>query len=385
MMMLIDSRYGRVSRVVRDLLPGAWLCVAVAMSAAAAPVLPPLPEPRANTPPAMLDERSGTSWFVGPGLAAGKHWQDVQADGFLLRPGSSAWRRLPALPAYQGLAGRLGSHAVVLDGAIHVVGGYTVSEDGSERSTPGIWRLDLDPAPIWAHASTMPVPVDDSVAAVWRQDTLVLVSGWSDSGNVNLVQLWRPAAANWAQAEPWPGAPVFGHAGGIVGDALVVCGGARVHYPESGPRRFVASDECWLGRFRAEDARRLDWRPLPPMPGGPRYRAAALGLHAHGADRVVFAGGADRPYNYDGQGYDGIPAMPTDQVVGFNVDAGRWECHGQMPEARMDHRGLLFDGARLVLPGGMDGKRQVRAEVLIWPLEAPLPCDVAASGEDPDL
>jgi len=374
MMKLIDFCYDPARR----LLIGFGLLGAASTSAVADPVLPPLPEPRANTPAALLETDAGRTWFVGPGIAAGKTWRDLRADGWILRPDAAQWQAVPPLPAYRGLAGRLGSHALVLDGAIHVIGGYTVAEDGSERSTPGIWRLELDPDPDpdphWVRAGTMPVPVDDAVAAVWREHTLVLVSGWSDTGNVNLVQLWSAADDRWVQAEPWPGAPVFGHAGGLIGDTLVVCGGARVHYPETGPRQFLASDQCWQGRFRADDARRLDWRPLPPMPGGPRYRAAALGLHRHGADRVVFAGGADRPYNYDGQGYDGLPAAATDRVVSYNVDAGQWECHGRMPEPRMDYRGLLFDGLNLVLPGGMDGERRVRAEVLAWPLAGPVPC-----------
>jgi len=374
-MKFIAVHYRPTSDLHRWLLL-AWLLLAVATAHARdSAVVPSLPEPRANAPVATHSRGPERFWFVGPGIGAGKTWRDIQADSFLLRPGRPLWQRLPAVPGDQGLAGRLGSHAVVLDGAIHVIGGYTVAEDGSERSTSGIWRLALDPSPDWMQVATMPVPVDDAVAAVWRERTLVLVSGWSDSGNVNLVQLWTPVDDSWVQAEPWPGAPVFGHAGGLIGDTLVVCGGARVHYPAAGPRQFLASDECWLGRFRAEDSRRLDWRPLPPMPGGPRYRAAALGLHIHGADRVVYAGGADRPYNYDGAGYDGTPAAATDQVVSFNIDASRWECHGRMPEPRMDFRGLLFDGEQLVLPGGMDGERRVRAEVLVWPLAGPTTCD----------
>jgi hypothetical protein len=384
MMNSIAMRYCPVGHSLRNLLTALLLVCAADAGAREAVVLPPLPEPRANTPLAMLDGAAGRTWFAGPGIGAGKSWRDLRADGWILRPDAAQWQRLPPIPAYRGLAGRLGSHAIVLDSAIHLVGGYTVAEDGSERSTPGIWRLALDPAPAWVRAGTMPVPVDDAVAVVWRERTLVLVSGWSDTGNVNLVQLWTPSESAWSQAEPWPGAPVFGHAGGLIGDVLVVCGGARVHYPATGPRQFLASDECWQGRLRGDDSGRLDWRPLPPMPGGPRYRAAALGLHIHDADRVIFAGGADRPYNYDGEGYDGMPATPIDTVVGFNIDTGRWECHGRMPEARMDHRGLLFDGHRLVLPGGMDGHRRVRAEVLAWPLADPATCEADDGDGDGD-
>ena len=223
----------------------------------------------------------------------------------------------------------------------------------------------------------MPVPVDDAVALVHRDRALVMISGWSDTGNVNLVQRWTPADGRWVQAEPWPGAPVFGHAGGLAGDALVVCGGARIEYPDSGSRNFVASDECWRGQFRDDDPRRLDWAPLPAMPGGSRYRAGAVGIHAFDADRVVFAGGADRPYNYDGNGYDGVPATALDTVLSFNLETGRWDCHGRMPAARMDLRGLIWTGERLVTLGGMDEQRRVTDTVLAWPLAPPRRCDAA--------
>lgn len=348
--------------------------------------LPPeLPEPRANNPVARLAGEGGVVWFTGLGLTGDKTRADLRADGWWFREGDDSWRPVSPLPAFEGLAGRLGSHAVVLAGELYVIGGYTVAEDHGERSTPGVYRLATGATRRWRLATRMLVPVDDAVALAHRARALVLISGWSDTGNVNLVQRWTPDDNRWVQAEPWPGAPVFGHAGGLIGDLLVVCGGATIEYPDPGPRRFVASEQCWRGEFRADDPRRLDWTPLPPMPGGPRYRAGALGLHAFGADRVVFAGGADRPYNYDGQGYDGVPAAALDTVVSFNLDAERWECHGRMPAPRMDLRGLIRAGEKLVVIGGMDAARRVTGEVLAWPLEAPCDCEGTHSDSEPDV
>ncbi|GAB4175337.1 MAG: hypothetical protein Kow0020_11040 [Wenzhouxiangellaceae bacterium] len=337
---------------------------------------PDLPEPRSNNPVARLAEAE--FWFTGLGLASGKTWQNLRADGWVWREGDAGWQPVPPLPAHQGLAGRLGSHAVAVNGSILVIGGYTVAADGTERSTPGIWRLSIEGPPHWSRAASMPVPVDDALALVYRNRYVYLVSGWSDTGNVNLVQIWDAVAHHWRQAEPWPGDPVFGHSGAMMGDRMVVCGGARIEYPSSGPRRFVASDGCWLGTIRNEDARRLDWKPLPPMPGGARYRAAAVGIHAAGADRIVFAGGADRPYNYDGQGYDGVPARALSAVVSYDLDAGHWACHQAMPAARMDLRGMVVADGKLVVVGGMSSEREVVAEVLSFELSAPQACDAGA-------
>ncbi len=106
-----------------------------------------------------------------------------------------------------------------------MIGGYTVAEDHAERSTPGVYRLDMAAQPGWTRVATMPVPVDDAVALVHEDRYLYLVSGWSDSGNVNLVQVWDSRKNAWRQAEPWPGTPVFGHAGGMVDNRLAIVGG----------------------------------------------------------------------------------------------------------------------------------------------------------------
>lgn len=377
--MSIDKSYFLLSLERRMGSPLMRLVAAAAFLAAAADVPavpPPLPEARANNPVARVSSEDSVMWFTGLGTGPGKTRRDLHADGWIFREGvDERWQPVPALPAFQGLAGRLGSHAVGIGGQVHVIGGYTVAEDHAERSTPGVYRLSVDAGPEWMRVATMPVPVDDAVALVQADRYLYLVSGWSDTGNVNLVQVWDSRENSWRQAEPWPGAPVFGHAGGMVDGRMVICGGARIAYPAEGPRRFPESAECWLGAIREDDRYRLDWKPLPSMPGGARYRAGAIGIHAFGADRIVFAGGADRPYNYDGQGYDGVPAGALDSVVSYDLDAGRWACHAPMPESAMDHRGLLESNDRLVLIGGMDAEREPTARILEFELSPPRPCD----------
>jgi len=110
------------------------------------------------------------------------------------------------------------------------------------------------------------------------------------------------------------------------------------------------------------------------MPGGARYRAAAAGDVFDGVERVVFAGGADRPYNYDGQGYDGEPARAFRSVVSYNLGAARWECHEPMAKASMDHRGLIVADGQLVRIGGMNAEREVTAETRAFALSPPGTC-----------
>lgn len=333
--------------------------------------VPPLPVPASNNAVARLEREHDAVWISALGIGPGKTWRDLKADGYWLRDGDNAWRRLPPVPDGEG---RLAAQAVAAGGALWLIGGYTVAEDGAEHSTPEVWRVTPWARPVYRPVAPMPVPVDDAVALVYGDRYIYLISGWHDTGNVNLVQVYDTREDSWTQAEPWPGAPVFGHAGGIVDDELVICGGAKVEYPQDGPRRFVSSPDCWYGRIRPDDHRRIGWLPVSSLPGPARYRAAAVGTHLDGIRRIVFAGGTDNPYNYDGVGYDGRPAEPLDAVVSFNLDERRWECHDPAPTATMDHRGLITANGELVLIGGMDDERRVRRGALVFRLSPARQC-----------
>jgi hypothetical protein len=128
----------------------------------------------------------------------------------------------------------------------------------------------------------------------------------------------------------------------------------------------------------AGDTKAVDyysWQPLAPMPGPARYRAAA----AADAERklIIFAAGAARAYNYNGIGYDGVPAKPLQSVVSFDLSAGAWRCHHPLAVASMDHRALLLaaQSGELIRIGGMLARQQVSAAWLQQPLPEFTDCD----------
>jgi hypothetical protein len=84
----------------------------------------------------------------------------------------------------------------------------------------------------------------------------------------------------------------------------------------------------------------------------------------------VFAGGTDNPYNFDGIGYDGKPAAPSDRVFGWRAADGRWVEIGRLAEPTMDHRGLAETADGFVVVGGMDAGRRVRPGVTPVPVRA---------------
>ncbi len=311
--------------------------------------MPDLPQPRTNNAVA----RVGNTVVSALGLSEGKNWSDVVSDAWAMDLDTGQWSALPDAPG----AGRLASVAVGFRDRLFLVGGYTVAEDRTEVSVPGIdvWSSGTGQ---WSSGPTMPIPVDDAVAAVWRNRSLVLVSGWSSDDNVRDVQLFDVDAGTWIAATPIIGAPVFGHAGAMIRDTLVYCGGVRVvPAVDGGKRSFVANPGCYAGTF--ESAETVVWRELPSHPGNARYRMAA----GAAGDLIVFAGGTDNPYNYDGIGYDGRPSQPVRDVFAWHVVEQRWVELPPLPEPSMDHRGLVEVDGDLILIGGMDAQREPTTRV----------------------
>jgi hypothetical protein len=208
----------------------------------------------------------------------------------------------------------------------------------------------------------MPVPVDDSLALPLGDRYVYLVSGWHDSGNVNLVQVYDVVANAWAQATPFPGRPVFGHAGGIANRTIVVCDGVAIRIDEDERRSYEMTDGCYRGEVDARDPRRIDWFALDPHPGAARYRMAAVGTSRDGG-WIVFAGGTDNPYNYNGIGYDGRPSEPRADLFAYSVERAQWHELGPLEVATMDHRALIDSGDGFIIVGGMGRGREVSASV----------------------
>lgn len=328
-----------------------------------------LKQPVTNNAVAYLATESSAGYFSFGGLLSGKTWQDVTNKAWWLSNQTGQWWSLPPVP---GAAGRLASVAVSANDNVWLFGGYTVAEDGTELSLADVYRVNPHAKPIYQRVSDMPVPVDDATAFVYRDRYIYLISGWHDVGNVNLVQMYDTKTDTWQQATPYPGNPVFGHAGGMVGNRLLVCGGVKIDYAASKPRQFTGSVQCWLGEVNPVDLRRINWQPVAPMPAGSRYRSAAAGLEEY--KRIVFIGGSDNPYNYDGIGYNGDASEPIAGIVSFDLASRQWYCHGDMEVASMDHRGLLANDSQLTTIGGMQAGQTVSAAVVTHTLSAGTVC-----------
>ncbi len=312
---------------------------------------PDLPVPVANNAVAGGVIDGGPMVFSVLGIDSTKQFDGIVNSAFRWRPGAAAWERLPDIPGPP----RLAATAQVVGGRLYVFGGYTVGGDGSEQSRPGVYRFDPGPGE-WSEMAPMPVPVDDAVSGVWRDSLIYIISGWHDRDNVRAVQIFDPASNLWQEGTPIPGQPVFGHAGAIAGDMIVYLDGVRTRVTRP---RFVIESSAWLGRIDPGEPAGIVWKRVVQHPGPPLYRAAA----GSSGDLVIFAGGTDNPYNYDGNGYDGVPSVPRAGVFAINVRTEKWMELEALPAATMDHRGLVVLDSIMIVAGGMAGDRQVTSVV----------------------
>jgi N-acetylneuraminic acid mutarotase len=212
----------------------------------------------------------------------------------------------------------------------------------------------------------MPVPVDDSVALTYQQKYIYLISGWHNSGNVNLVQLYNSQTNQWQQATPFPGKAVFGHAGGIVDNKMLVCDGVAIKVHENTRRSYQDEASCYIGIIDKNQPNKIDWRIIKHPTNKARYRMAALGIE--NKQHIVFIGGSENPYNYNGIGYNGKPSQPSNDVWLYDLTLQNWQIK-RSKTATMDHRGLLQLNDKLLTLGGMTVDQKVLASVNVYPFK----------------
>ena len=321
-----------------------------------------MPAPVTNN--AVAQVKVNNHWFLlsFSGLGKMKDYQDVHNHTYVYDVSKSQWRERSSVPIkhpINGLIGRLASVATALDDVAYVFGGYTVAQDHSEVSVPDVYAYHVLEDKFQALAP-MPVPVDDSIALPYNNRYIYLVSGWHNDGNINLVQLYDSKTNQWQQASPFPGKAVFGHAGGIVGNILLICDGVRVDVHLNKGRSYAAESACYRGEINPLMPSKISWYKVKHPTGKSRYRMAAKGLidSTSKSKEIVFIGGSHNPYNYNGMGYNGEPSIPSSEIWRYNLATNKWQItHSK--NATMDHRGLVELNGELVTLGGMADKQQV--------------------------
>jgi N-acetylneuraminic acid mutarotase len=329
--------------------------------AADQPKFEPLPVPLSNNAVASVKSRGSLLLYSMMGMGPKKTWDATSNSAYMLDPDAETlkWVEVRSVP---GTSGRLGATAVGAREHVFLFGGYVVDAQGGETTLHDVNTYE----PLtdrWFRAEDIPVAVDDSVAGLYRERYVYLVGGWSKTDAVRDVQVYDTEKNKWSQATPIPGTPVFGHAGAVVGDTIVYIGGAYKN-PALARPKYLPSEECWMGKIDHHDRTKIQWTKLPAHPGIAQYRIAAGGSEKD--QKIYFSGGSDNPYDYNGIGYNGIPAEPSPVTFAFNVRSGKWETINEhTPQPSMDHRGLLVLPEGLVMVGGMEKEQQVTSRVTV--------------------
>jgi hypothetical protein len=316
---------------------------------------PALPVPVANNAvvAAIVDGRPQIFSFLG--LGAGRDYAAITTGAFALDPVAGRWERLPDVP---GAVGRLAATAQSVGSRVFVFGGYSVAADGKETTSPAV-DIYLPAERRYLRGADAPVPLDDTVSGLWRQRLIYLVSGWSTDRTMPIVQAYDPERDQWLAATPIPGTPVFGHAGGLIDDTIVYCGGAKMLAPAT--PKYGPSSECHRGDIDPTDPRVISWRAIAAHPGPPRYRAAAGPVRSVMSTGIMFVGGTTNPYNYNGIGYDGRPAEPEGSSWIYDIGRDTWIAGPIVEAPTMDHRGLVSAAGDLWIVGGFGRGQAVSA------------------------
>ncbi len=336
-------------------LPG---LAAVLLLAADQPKIPPMPVALSNNAVASL--KNGIEVYSLMGVGTKKTWDDISAKMYILPFKSGKWVEGRAVP---GVAGRLGSSAVGTRGQDFVFGGYTLDGQGVEMIVGDVNSYVADDHR-WYRAADIPVPVDSAVIGLNHDRYIYLVGGRSKNGPINNVQVYDAEKNTWSQGTPFPGTPVFGHAGGLADDAIVFVDGAKKNTAEGAP--YVASDECWMGKIDRKDPNKIAWSKLPAHPGPGRFGIVAGGAeHEH---RIMFSGGTATPHNFKGLDSEGKLAEISPVTFAFDVHGARWDTITEDTfDVRTDGRAVLSTPLGPMILGGMLKNGAISARVLVLP------------------
>ena len=140
-------------------------------------------------------------------------------------------------------------------------------------------------------------------------------------------------------------------------------------------RSYAAESACYKGEINLKNPARINWFKVKHPTGTARYRMAARGVSSLNTKvteakvtaakikedktkEIVFIGGSDNPYNYNGIGYNGKPSTPSHEIWRYNINTSTWSVT-HSDTATMDHRGLLQLNEKLLTLGGMSKNQQV--------------------------
>jgi N-acetylneuraminic acid mutarotase len=319
-----------------------------------------LPAPTSGSAVTTLKVGTHVLVFSMMGMGAGKTWDAVSNSAYVLNTSYGKWSEVRAIP---GAAGRLGAVAAGLREQVFLIGGYALDAQGLGNTVSSV-DVYSPFQKLWYRGPDLPKPVSNAVAGVYRDRYIYVVGGRSKADPIRDVQVYDTEKQEWLQGTALPGTPVFGHAGALVGDTIIYVDGAEKSTAADQPK-YIASDECWMGKIQRHDPTKIEWTKLPAHPGMARYGVAAGGSEKD--QRVYFSGGSDNPYDSKGIGFDGKPSEPSPVTFAFNLRENKWETITESTPDPSMSSGLVVTPGKLLIIGGLQKSQQVTARVAELP------------------
>ena len=258
-------------------------------------------------------------------------------------------QEIPDLPDTMG---KIGSAASRIGNIIYISGGYYVFSNNSEITSGKMHRYDIINNEYLEDAPDIPVPTDDHVQAVWRDQLIYLITGWNNTANIPNVQIYNPTTNSWLSGTPVPNNSYrsFGASGTIIGDTIYYFGGAT---SDTG---FGIQNQLRIGRINPDNPTEITWETTTPNATINGYRMAATSVNG----QPHWIGGSKNTYNFDGIAYDGSGGVPTAKRDLFtDTSTIQWQeiIQSQLP---MDLRGIASISDTIkYLAGGMRDNQQV--------------------------
>ncbi len=257
--------------------------------------------------------------------------------------------QLPDLP---DTLGKIASAASRIGNMIYISGGYHVLSDGSEITSGKMHRYDIANNIFLEDAPDIPIPTDDHVQAVWNDQLIYLITGWSQTANIPNVQIYDPIQNTWLSGTSVPGNDYrsFGASGTIVGNTIYYFGGA------SSNNGFGIQNQVRIGTIAPDNPTQITWNIITPDAIIHGYRMAATTVH----NELHWVGGSTNTYNFNGIAYDGSGGVSRSQRDLYTkTDIIEWQENTaiQLP---MDLRGIANISETVkYLAGGMGANQTV--------------------------
>lgn len=315
-------------------------------------VLPSMPEAVSNN--SVVEAYAGDTLCVYSftGISEGLDPDDIHLKSWRYNSILEEWTQLPDVDDFQG---KVAAGASTVNNIIYLIGGYHVFPNFSEQTSAKVHRFDADANAWLEDGADLPVPTDDHVQAVWRDSLIFVVTGWNDNTNINDVQIYNPTLDSWTAGASTPNTSnfkVFGASGTIIGDTIYYYGGTKIT-----SINFVATNEFRKGVINPEDPTDIIWslEPHDELPDGYRMACTSFG------DDVVWIGGAEVAYNFDGLAYAGGAVVPPHQEIRtYNSVSNMWSFFEDSPFPIMDLRGIArVADDEWIIAGGMTTNAQV--------------------------